>query len=188
MGNSGGRVAPADDIDLIGRFKNGDRSAFEELLLKYQNRIYNLCRYMLRDAEEARDAAQDVFVKAYDSLKTYRPDSALYTWLYRIAVNTCLDYKKKSRPKSLDDESAIDDLTSGEPSPERLYQSKETGQLIEAALKKLPEKLRAVIVLKEIEGLSYEEIADALGIFLGTVKSRMARAREELRRLLLQQV
>ena len=173
-----------DDRDLVTRLKGGDHSAFEELLLKYQDRIYNLCRYMVHDAEEAHDAAQDAFIKAYGGLKGYRTDASLSTWLYRIIVNTCLDYSKKLRPEPLEDEYAVENLPSTQPTPERLYQSKETGRLIEAALRKLPGKLRAVVVLKEIEGLSYEEIADALATSLGTVKSRISRARQELRRLL----
>ena len=177
-------MAFADDGDLITRFKDGDLSAFEELVRKYQDRIYNLCRYMIQDAHDAQDAAQDVFLKAYENLKAFKPDASLYTWLYRIAVNTCLDYKKKSRPEQAEDESVIDDLASTEPSPEQRYQSKEIGQAIQAALQKLPEQLRAAIVLKEIEELSYEEIAEALDTSSGTVKSRISRAREELRRLL----
>jgi RNA polymerase sigma-70 factor, ECF subfamily len=173
-----------DDRDLVERFKSGDREAFEELLRKYQDRIYNVCHYMLQDTGDAQDAGQDVFLKAYGNLKAYRPDSSLYTWLYRIAVNACLDYNKKSRPKPFEDESVVDDFPSVQPSPERLYQSKETGRAIETALQKLPKKLRAAIVLKEIEGLSYEEIAEALDTSVGTVKSRISRAREELRRLL----
>ncbi len=173
-----------DDTDLVTRFKDGDLSAFEQVVLKYQDRIYTLCRYMLYNAEDAPDAAQDVFLKAYGGLKAYRPDASLYTWLYRITVNTCLDYGKKSRPEHCADTSAFDNLASSQPSPERLYQSKETGRLIEGCLRKLPGKLRAAIVLKEIEGLSYEEIAHALGTSVGTVKSRISRAREEMRRRL----
>jgi RNA polymerase sigma-70 factor, ECF subfamily len=181
-------MAFSDDIDLIRRLKGGDQRAFEELLRKYQDRIYNLCRYMLQDPGDAQDAAQEVFLKAYGSLKAYASDSALYTWLYRITVNTCHDYNKKTRPKPFEDESAVDDFASAQPSPERLYQSKETGRAIEAALQKLPKKLRAAIVLKEIEELSYEEIAEALSASVGTVKSRISRAREELRRLLQKKV
>jgi RNA polymerase sigma-70 factor, ECF subfamily len=181
-------MAIAEDIELIKRFKDGDKGAFEELLRKYQDRIYNVCRYMLEDTGDAQDAAQDVFLKAYGSRKAYRPDSSLYTWLYRIAVNTCLDYNKKSRPETFEEESAVDDLPSTKPSPEQLYQSKETGRAIETALRKLPEKLRVIIVLKEIEGLSYEEIAEALQASVGTVKSRISRAREELKRLLQNKV
>jgi RNA polymerase sigma-70 factor, ECF subfamily len=181
-------MAFADDGDLITRFKGGDLSGFEELVRKHQDRVYNLCRYMIQDTQDAQDAAQDVFLKAYGSLKAFKPDVSLYTWLYRIAVNTCLDYKKKSRPEQTEDDSVIADLASTEPSPEQRYQSKEIGQAIHAALQKLPEHLRAAIVLKEIEELSYEEIAAVLDTSLGTVKSRISRARGELRELLRKKV
>ncbi len=174
----------SDDKDLIVRSQRGDHSAFEQLVLKYQDRIYNLCRHMIQDSDDTQDAAQEVFIKAYSGLRSYRPEASLYTWLYRIAVNTCLDYSKKSRPEPFEDESAVENFASAQPSPERLYQSKETGRLIEAALQRLPKKLRAAIVLKEIEGLSYEEIAESLDTSIGTVKSRISRAREEMRRLL----
>jgi RNA polymerase sigma-70 factor, ECF subfamily len=173
-----------DDIALVTRCKSGDHSAFEQLVLKYQDRVYNLCRHMLQDAEDAQDAAQDAFLKAYGALKNFDPEASLYTWLHRIAINTCLDYNKKSRPEPFKEESTIEDLPSSLPSPEQLYQSKETGRAIETALRKLPKKLRAVIVLKEIEGLPYDEIAEVLHTSVGTVKSRISRAREELRRLL----
>jgi RNA polymerase sigma-70 factor, ECF subfamily len=178
----------SDDQDSIERFKSGDPSGFTDLVRRYQDRIYSLCRYMIGDADDARDAAQDVFVKVYGSLKRYRPDSSVYTWLYRIAVNTCLDYRKKARPKPLEDESAVDSVPSGNPSPERLYQSKETGLLIEKALLGLPEEFRAAIVLREIEGLSYQEISDVLHTSIGTVKSRISRAREELKEFLRSRV
>ncbi len=176
------------DTELIIRCKDGDNWAFGQIILRYQDRIYNVCRHMIQDADDAQDAAQDVFMKAYSSLKNYRPEASFYTWLYRIAVNTCLDYRKKSRPVPFEDESAIDNLPSEQPSAERLYEAKEAGGLVEIALRKLPGRLRAVIVLKEIEGLSYEEIADSLGTSVGTVKSRISRAREELRRLLEKKV
>jgi RNA polymerase sigma-70 factor, ECF subfamily len=181
-------MASAEDTDLVRRFKRGDGSAFEELLLKYQDRIYNLCRYMLQDAEDARDAAQEVFLKAYKGLRAFKPDSSLYTWLYRIAVNTCLDYKKKARPGQLKDGFFLDDMASTEPSADRLYESKEIGRAIRLALQRLPEHSRVAIVLKEIEDLSYEEIAEVLHTSLGTVKSRISRAREEMRQLLRNKV
>ena len=173
-----------DDIELIARIQKGDRAAFKEIVLKYQDRIYTLCRYMVRN-DDALDAAQDVFIKAYNRLKDFRPEASLYTWLYRIAVNTCLDYRKKHRAGLFEDDFAIDRLPSAQPSPEQIFESKETGRLLEAALRRLPAKLRAAIVLKEIEGLSYEEISNILGTSLGTTKSRLSRAREELRRLLM---
>jgi RNA polymerase sigma-70 factor, ECF subfamily len=177
-----------EDRELVTDCKDGDHAAFEQLVLKYQDRIYNLCRHMIQDAGDAQDAAQDAFLKAYAALKNFDPEASLYTWLYRIAVNTCLDYNKKSRPEPFEEESTIEDLPSAQPSPERLYQSKETGRLIDAALRKLPDKLRAAIVLKEIEGLLYDEIAEVLHTSVGTVKSRISRARDELRRLLQKKV
>ncbi len=174
----------ADDPDLARRCIAGDLSAFGELVRKYQDKIYNLCCYMLQDSDSARDAAQETFLKAYSKVKEFRAESALYSWLYRIAVNTCLDHKKKARPDQLEDESLLTDLASSEPTPERLYQAKELGRTLQAALQKLPDEMRASIILKEMEGLSYEEIAEVLHVSLGTVKSRISRAREELRRLL----
>jgi RNA polymerase sigma-70 factor (ECF subfamily) len=180
----------ADGLDLINRFKDGDTSAFEEIVLKYQDKIYNLCRHMLQNAHDAEDAAQDVFVKAYQNLNRFKPEASLLTWLYRIAINTCIDYRRKPFFESLfknskeGDVFAVDQL-SDSPSPERLYESKQISHAIQLALGRLSEKLRTVIVLKEIEGLSYEEIAEILEVSIGTVKSRISRAREELKELLI---
>jgi len=173
-----------NDRDLIERFKKGDPSAFEAILLRHQDRIYNLCRYMLREPRDAQDAAQDVFVKVYKALKDFRPDSSLYTWMYRIAVSTCLDYRRKSRREAFRSLPLTEDLPSDERSPHQFRESTEIAESIHAALQKLPEKLRAAIVLREIEGLSYEEIAEVLHTSVGTVKSRISRAREQLRLLL----
>jgi RNA polymerase sigma-70 factor (ECF subfamily) len=172
------------ESDLIERFKQGDPSAFEALVRKHQDRIYNICRYMLQDPQIAQDAAQDVFLKAYRALKDFRPDASLYSWIYRIAINTCLDYRRKSRREEFSGEPLTGDLPSGEYSPHQLYESGEIRYSIQQALQKLPEKLRAAIVLREIEGLSYEEIAEVLHTSAGTVKSRISRAREQLRHLL----
>jgi len=178
-----------DDFNLINRFKDGDASAFDEIISKYQDKLYNLCRHMLGNAHDAEDAAQDVFLKAYQNLNKFKPDSSLYTWLYRIAINTCIDYRRKPFFESLfktskeGDVFAVDQL-SDSPSPERLYESKLISNAIQLALGRLSEKLRTVIVLKEIEGLSYEEMAEVLDVSIGTVKSRISRAREELKKLL----
>ena len=178
-----------DDLNFINRFKAGDTSAFEEILLKYQDKIYNLCRYMLRNADDAEDAAQDVFLKVYQSLNKFKPQASLHTWLYRIAINTCIDYRRKPFFESLfksskeGDEFVVDSLADS-PSPERLFESKQISNAIQIALGRLSEKLRTVIVLKEIEGLSYEEIAEVLDVSIGTVKSRISRAREELKEVL----
>lgn len=178
-----------DDIELIDSFKKGKESAFEELVLKYQDRIYNLCRYMLSNAHDAEDATQDTLIKAYQNLKKFRPEASFYTWLYRIAVNTCLDYKRRPFFESLfkktdEGEEFIEEPSSEWPSPERLYESKQIGSAMHNSIRKLPPKLRTVIILKEIEGLSYQEIADILEVSTGTVKSRISRAREELKQRL----
>lgn len=179
----------SDDLQILRRFNNGDVSAFEEIVLRYQDRIYNLCHHMLVNAHDAKDAAQDTFLKAYQKLKDFKPEASLYTWLYRIAVNTCLDYKKKPFFESLfrksdEDEEYILEPLSDEPSPYKLYESKQIGLALHNSIRKLPIKLRTAIVLKEIEGLSYEEIADILEVSIGTVKSRISRAREELKALM----
>jgi RNA polymerase sigma-70 factor (ECF subfamily) len=177
----------SDDLQLIARFKQNDRSAFEEIVLRYQDKIYNLCRRMLGNAHDAEDAAQEVFLKAYQALPKFQPEASLYTWLYRIATNTCIDYKRKPLLESLfggpkGEERIIHDRASDEPSPERLYESKEIDRALHECLEKLSPKLRAIIILLEIEELSYEEIAETLDISLGTVKSRIARAREDLKK------
>ena len=142
---------------------------------------------MLRNAEDAEDAAQDVFLKAYQALPKFQPDASLYTWLYRIATNTCIDFKKKPVFASLfgdsgEGEKLIHDRATDAPSPEKLYQSQQIGHALEGCLGILSPKLRAIIILKEIEELPYEDIAKALEISMGTVKSRIARAREELQK------
>lgn len=174
----------SNDSDLIERFKKGDPLAFEAIVIRYQDRIYSLCRYLLRDPRDAQDAAQDAFLKSYKALKDFRPESSLYTWIYRIAVTTCLDYQRKLRRESPRNEPLAEDLPSDAPFPDQLYESRESTEVIQGALQKLPEKLRAAIVLREMEGLSYEEIAEVLHTSVGTVKSRISRAREDLRRLL----
>jgi RNA polymerase sigma-70 factor (ECF subfamily) len=179
----------SDDITLITRFKNGDPSAFEELVLAHQDRIYGLCRRLLGNAHDAEDAAQDVFFKAYQALHKFKPEASLFTWLYRIAVNTCTDYRRKPVFESLfrrteEGEELQYDPPSAEPSPERLAESKQMEQALRKSLSKLSLKLRTVIILKEIEGLSYEDISEVLDVSLGTVKSRISRAREELLELM----
>jgi RNA polymerase sigma-70 factor, ECF subfamily len=183
-----------DDTDLIARFNSGEVSAFEELVLKYQDKIYTLCRYMLGNVHDAEDSAQDVFFKAYRNLKGFKPEASFYTWLYRIAINTCLDYRRKSFSAS----SFLQSLSHGMPppsdqslfdtTPEKLHELNETRKSIEFALTKMPEKLRAVIILREIEELTYEEIAEVLNSSIGTVKSRISRAREMLREILMKKI
>lgn len=179
------------DLERIRRFKAGDPAAFEEIVGAHQGRIATLCRYQLGNAADAEDATQDVFVRAFKGLKDFRPEAALSTWLYRIAVNTCIDRRRKPFFRSLfqsvdsvDADDGVNALPSAGPSPETLVESQQISRDIQRALQALSPKLRAAIVLKEIEGLSYEQIGEVQEISLGTVKSRISRAREELKRIL----
>jgi RNA polymerase sigma-70 factor, ECF subfamily len=129
---------------------------FEEFVRKNEDRLFNLCLYMLGNSQDAQDAAQDTFIKAYRGMKDFRPEASLYTWVYRIAVNTCLDHKKKSHHDPLKGEPLSEQLKALDQSPEEQHQTRKTAEALRSALQQLPEKLRSAIVLKEIEGLSYE--------------------------------
>jgi len=182
-------MAFENDHSLIRRFKEGDRASFDDLVRKYHGRIYNLCRNMLNNSRDAEDATQDSFLKSFRSIDRFDPAFPFSTWLYRIAVNTCIDYRRKPfflsfLKISKEGEESEYDHPSGLPSPEKAYESKELGLQIDAGLRSLSPKLLAAIVLKEVEGLSYEEIAGVLDVSIGTVKSRIARAREELKNIL----
>jgi RNA polymerase sigma-70 factor (ECF subfamily) len=180
----------SSDLDLIRRFKAGDAAAFEEIVRAHQGRILTLCRFMLGNASDAEDAAQDVFLKAFRALGGFRPEAALGTWLYRIAVNTCIDRRRRPFLLSLfssnEDGERANEPRSTAPSPEKLLEAREISRAIEGALARLSPKLRAAIVLKEIEDLSYEQIAEVLDVSLGTVKSRISRAREDLQKILVE--
>ena len=178
-----------DDIELINRCQRGDRTAFGEIVERYQDRIYNLCVHLLGNRAEAEDMAQATFLKAYRNLEKFQPRAALYTWLYRIAVNTCLDHQRRPFFESIfrrtaTGEEVVLDHPSAAPSPEQNLENRQLGSALGRALGTLSPKLRTVILLKEIEGLAYEEIAVTLEISLGTVKSRISRARSELQGLL----
>jgi RNA polymerase sigma-70 factor (ECF subfamily) len=176
-----------DDI-IIENFKKGDVSTFDTLVLKYQDRIYTLCRYMLGNPQDAEDAAQETFIKAFRGLGSFTPTSSFYTWLYRITVNTCLDHKRKNSfltfTFSSDNKTSLEDFLSHTPTPEAALVTKQSAQVLRVALSRLSTKLRTALVLKEMEGLSYEEIAEVLDVSMGTVKSRISRAREELGKIL----
>lgn len=181
---------PSSDLELVRRFVAGDGTAFEQIVRTHQHRVFAVCRRMLGNAADADDAAQDVFLKAFNGLRGFRPEAALATWLYRIAVNACIDRRRRPFFRALLRRVAdgageeVVDVPSRDPSPERLLEAKQIARAIDAALARLSPKLRAAIVLKELEGLSYEEIAEVLEVSLGTVKSRISRARDELQRLL----
>ena len=186
---------PSLDVDapLVERVQRGDQRAFEMLVIKYQRRIERLIARMVRDVDLVEDIAQETFIRAYRALPNFRGDSAFYTWLYRIAVNTA---KKamiglvrdpvitESDMASLADEDdggsrVENELTSGE-TPESLLASRQIGEAVNAAIDALSDDLRQAITLREIEGLSYEEIAEMMNCPIGTVRSRIYRAREAI--------
>lgn len=178
------------DIDqqIVERIQNGDKQAFNLLVQKYQRRMLNLvCRY-IGNSSDAPDIVQEVFLSAYRFLPSFRNDSAFYTWLYRIAINTTKNYLVSNgrRPPDADvDIDTAEQYDSGEAlhdiaSPEKVLLSEQVRATVVDALKSLPEDLRTVITLREIEGLSYEEIAEVIDCPVGTVRSRIFRAREQI--------
>jgi len=176
------------DPEILDLIRGGDTHAFEEIVLKYQDRLYNLCRYMVGNARDAEDITQDTFVKAYRNLGKFR-EGSFSSWIYRIAVNGCLDYRRRPVLEPLnrtspDGNEYIVEPRSDTATPEESLQSKQASLAVEQGLSSLSGKLKAVIVLVEIEGLTYEEVSEVLGISVGTVKSRLSRAREGLRRRL----
>ena len=178
----------SSDQALVQRVQQGDKRAFDLLVRKYQNRIVHLVTRYLHDPVEAQDVAQEAFIKAYRALPSFRGDSAFYTWLYRIAINTAKNYLlAQSRRPPADDIDAQDaEQFSGETglreydTPEHLALRDEIETTIAAAIEALPEELRTAITLRELEGLSYEEIAQAMECPIGTVRSRIFRAREAI--------
>lgn len=184
-------TAEADAL-LIERVKRGDQKAFELLVIKYQRKIERLIGRMVRDVDLIQDIAQETFIRAYRALPQFRGESAFYTWLYRIAVNTAkkalVDLKRdptvsESALMSVDDDDETsrveNELSDGE-TPEAVLASKEIAATVNGAIEALSEDLRQAITLREIEGLSYEEIAEVMNCPIGTVRSRIFRAREAI--------
>jgi RNA polymerase sigma-70 factor (ECF subfamily) len=184
--------ADADGL-LVERVKRGDVRAFEMLVVKYQRRIERLIARMVRDTDLVQDIAQETFIRAYRALPQFRGDSAFYTWLYRIAVNTAKKALMDLKRDPLVSEAALspqgddgdetsrveNELTTGE-TPEAVLASKQIAQAVNMAIGALSEDLRQAITLREIEGLSYEEIAEVMNCPIGTVRSRIFRARESI--------
>ena len=181
------------DMQLVQRVQRGDKRAFDLLVLKYQRRIIRLLSRMVRSPSDVEDVAQETFIKAYRALPQFRGDSAFYTWLYRIAINTARNWHvaQTRRPQSADgfenDEGEtfdqIDSLTDIN-TPEAVLASKQVAETINAAIAELPEELRTAIMLREIEGMSYEDIAQSMECPIGTVRSRIFRARDAIARKL----
>ncbi len=173
------------DQELVERVQQGDKRGFDLLVRKYQNKIVHLVTRYLHDPIEAQDVAQEAFIKAYRALPSFRGDSAFYTWLYRIAINTAKNYlvAQNRRPPTDDIDAQDAEQFSGDSglkeyaTPERLALRDEIESTINAAINALPEELRTAITLRELEGLSYEEIAAAMDCPIATVRSRIFRAR-----------
>jgi RNA polymerase sigma-70 factor (ECF subfamily) len=191
-------AAPAQpgrpDTILVREARGGDASAYGDLVRRYQDRVYTLIYGLIQNHDDALDLTQDVFVRAHRSLGHFREEAVFYTWLYRIALNACIDFKRRKK-RSVEPFSLDGDLLSAtgfEPSdlrsssqPERAFENKELGRLLRRAIAGLPEPLRLAVVLHDIEGLQQKEIAALLNCPLGTVKSRIQRGRYELRLKLL---
>jgi RNA polymerase sigma-70 factor (ECF subfamily) len=164
---------------LVRRSKGGDREAFGQLVGRYQNSVYRVVRGVLADAAECDDVAQEVFLKAYASLGKFRGESGFFTWLYRIAVNEAL---RARRRRSYSNADALPEVEAP-PAPEPVDEDAPTLRTLEKLLRKLSDEFRSIVVLRDIEGLSYLEIAETLEVPIGTVESRLFRARQELRTL-----
>ena len=188
------RYAEMKDHGLIRAFLNGEMDSFDELVNRHKTRLFNLCFWFLGDYQEADDVCQDVFIKIYKSLKTFRFEASFTTWSYRITVNTCknrsksLGYRIKKWTAQID---AAEELPaaaiangSGNSNPHQALEKKERMEIIRQALNALAADKRAVAVLRDIEGLSYDDISIIMGLPVGTVKSRLARARNDLKNML----
>ena len=179
--------------ELISRAKEGDQDAFGQLVLTHQNKVYTLCVHLLGSREDAEDLAQEAFLKAWRSLDGFLGESSFTTWMHRLTTNLCLDHlRKQSRRQnvsvavSLDDEEAtVPEPVDQSGDPHEELERAERQRALAKRLQELPEHYKKPLVMREVGGMSYQEIADALELDLGTVKSRIARARESLRKILL---
>lgn len=188
----------SDDVVLVQRCRQGDSSAAERLILKYQNRIYNAILRICANPDDAAELTQDTFVKVIENIDKFEGRSSFYTWAFRIGVNLTLNYCQRNAKvdfKSLDAEDSVDDDKSrgvlkkflandALPDPAVVAQNKELCRLVVKAMMKLDDTQRAVIVLRDIEGMNYAQIAEVLDIELGTVRSRLSRARNNLREIM----
>ncbi|MGI9200591.1 MAG: RNA polymerase sigma factor RpoE [Woeseiaceae bacterium] len=176
------------DKELVKRVQKGDKGAFDLLVVKYEHKIVNLVMRYVRDPETALDISQEAFIKAYRALPRFRGDSAFYTWLYRIAVNTAKNHlaAQKRRPADIEldlqdpDQYGLHAKLKETDTPEAVSLSQELQETLERAIQALPDDLRTAIVLRELDGMSYEEIAQTMDCPVGTVRSRIFRARDAI--------
>lgn len=186
--NSQNRTSEQLDEELVARVQQGDKKAYDLLVIKYQHKIVQLVNRYLKDPSEAQDVAQEAFIKAYRAIGSFRGESTFYTWLYRIAINTAKNYLVSRTRRSSQYEVDIQDAEAvenapqlqGTDTPERLLLNEEIIKTIRATIDDLPQEMRTAIMLREFEGMSYEEIAEAMECPVGTVRSRIFRAREAI--------
>ncbi len=177
-----------NEKELIARLQARDETAFEELIRLYEKKIYALCVRMCGNAEDAEEAAQDTFLALWRGIDRFRQESALSTWIYRLASNACIDLMRRRRKSeggvSLDDEALFLDAADPAPQPPQALEQREAQRLLQEGLMSLPAEYRSILLLREVEGLSYSEISETLELELGTVKSRISRGRTLLRNFL----
>lgn len=189
-------MSEQSDQQLVERVQKGDKRAFDLLVIKYQHKIMGLISRYVNDNSEIEDVAQEAFIKAYRALPRFRGDSAFYTWLYRIAINTAKNYlvarsrRPPSRDVDVEDAEYFDSASSlrDVENPENVLYGNELKLVVETAIKELPEDLRTAVSLREFDGLSYEDIADVMECPVGTVRSRIFRAREAIDKQVQMQV
>ena len=180
------------DLKLVEKVKKGNKQAFDLLVLKYQHKVHTLISRFVSDRSEIEDIAQEAFVKAYKAINSFRAESAFYTWLYRIAVNTAKNYlvSRSRRPPSVDvvineyEQYAGSNILIDYENPESILHGDEIASLIRSAFADLPEDLRVALTLREIDGLSYDEISSEMDCPIGTVRSRIFRARDAIEKKL----
>jgi RNA polymerase sigma-70 factor (ECF subfamily) len=186
-----------DDLTLVQRVRSGDQRAFKALVERYQRKVYSIALGMLKDKEEARDVAQEAFIKVYKYLEHFKGDASFYTWIYRITVNICIDVMRRKGNVKSDhvefDETIATDTAEANigalgtrlgTNPQKSMLRKELAEKIQAALAEVPEKHRAILLLREVEGMSYEDLSRTLGIPKGTVMSRLFHARLKVQKIL----
>ena len=181
-----------DEKLIIKKAAQGDSQAFEQLVLAHEDRVYNLCLRMTGNPEDAADLAQEAFIKAWRGLSFYKFEASFSTWLYRLTSNVCIDFLRRRKRRdevsltTQDEQPEQIELPDLAPSPEEQMQTKQLRQAVASAMEQLEEEFRMVLTLRVVEELSYEEIAQIMDLKVGTVKSRLARAREKLRKILIQ--
>ena len=180
-----------NEKELISNAKNGDMKAFEEIIALYERKVFSTIYYMVKNDNEVEDIAQEVFIKIYKNLKNFKEESSLYTWIYRITINVCIDELKKKKNVIYIDEKMqtedgelevqVEDEAKG---PEKLVEDAETKEMLIKCVRMLPIEQRTVIILRDIKGFTYMEIAEMTKMNLGTVKSKINRARAALKKIL----